>query len=294
MSHAFDTGLSGAQRTLLRNGAVAVLAGLMRQAGGYLQAVIPWGGVIRGHTDEIGIDELHAAFAGRSPAIAIALGDCALEPAGIGGFNFKGSLELLAYHYSNHPRDLEAGRLAIDAAGLTSDVADPGLDVIMEHTAQLLIGQRAVLGATVKQIVPTREEELRTENAFSLWVQRYAVTVTRNINANRGLTQLLEEIRTNVRADGWPTTAIAAAPIGATQVGSLATFTTSADHGLAPGNLVIVDGVAIAGYNGALHVVATPTATTFTAQLPVAGLAASGGGTVSQQATVDLQNLLPP
>jgi hypothetical protein len=33
----------------------------------------------------------------------------------------------------------------------------------MEHAAELLIGQRCVLGATVKQIAPVREEELRTE-----------------------------------------------------------------------------------------------------------------------------------
>ena len=35
---------------------------------------------------------------------------------------------------------------------------------------------------TIKQLRLTREEEVRTEDGFSLWVQRYAVTVTRTIN----------------------------------------------------------------------------------------------------------------
>jgi hypothetical protein len=94
MSHNFDTGLGGAQRTLIRNGAVFLLAGLLKTAGGYLQAVIPWGGIVRGYTDDQGIDELAIALEGRSPAIAIALGDCTLEPVGIGGFNFTGEIEL--------------------------------------------------------------------------------------------------------------------------------------------------------------------------------------------------------
>jgi hypothetical protein len=198
VAHAFDTGLASAQRTLVRSGAVTLLAGLLAPVG-YLQAVIPWGGIIRGYTDEVGIELLWAAFAGRAPSIAIALGDAVLKPVGIGGFNFVAELELVAYHHSNHPRDPHLGRLAIDVAGLASNAADPGLDVMMEHAQELLVGQRCGASATIKQIVPTREEELRTENEFTLWAQRYDVTIARKINPNRGLTQLLEEIRTSVR-----------------------------------------------------------------------------------------------
>ncbi len=201
MAHAFDTALPRPQRTTIRTGAVALLAGLKRPAG-YLQAVIPWGGVLRGYTDDEGIDLLWKALQGRAPAIAVALGDRTNAPAGMGGFNSKGALELLVYFYSNHPRDMEAGRLSPDVVALASNVADPGLDVMLEHAEEVLVGQRVGASATIKQIRLTREEELRTDSGFSLWVQRYAVEVTRTINPHRGLAQMLEELRTVLRPTG--------------------------------------------------------------------------------------------
>lgn len=197
MAHAFDTSLASAQRTLIRNGAVTLLSGLLRPAG-YLAAVIPWGGIVRGYTDEDGIGILWEALAGRAPAIAIALGDAVISHSTIGGFNFTAQLELVAYHYSSNPRDMESGRLSIDVAGLANSAADPGLDVMLEHASELLIGQRCGASATIKQIVPTREEELFTEHGLTLWAQRYSVTIARKINAYRSISQLVEEFRSVV------------------------------------------------------------------------------------------------
>jgi len=211
MAHAFDTGLSRAQRTLIRDGVVELLSGLVAPTG-YLRTVIPWGGIVRGYTDEIGQDLLLAAFNGRAPSIAVALGDRVADAAGMGGFNFKGTIELVLYHYSNHPRSVTDGRTKLDASAVASDIADPGLDIMMEHAEELLIGQR--LGGTsatnpvgqvtrstptIKQIVPTREEELVTTAQHTLWAQRYAVTVSRTIDPHRTITQMLEEIRTVIR-----------------------------------------------------------------------------------------------
>lgn len=291
MAHSFDTHLASAQRTLIRAGAVSLLSGLLVANGGYLQAVIPYGGIVRGYTDEIGLELLKEAFQGRAPAIAIALGDCSLSPAGIGGYNFTGELELVAYHYSNHPRNVELGRLEPDVAALASDTADPGLDIVMEHTMELLIGQRCGASASIKQIRPSREEELRTENGFSLWAQRFDITVTRNINKNRTITQLITEFRSNVRTSDAPTTVISASPVGATEAGTVATYTTTTNHGLTAGKLVDIVGVAVAGYNGSHAILATPTPTTFTVQLAIGGLAASGGGTVTTPPVAELQDL---
>lgn len=293
MAHAFDTGLARPQRTLVRNGAVTLLSGLLRTNGGYLRAVLPWGGVIRGFTDVKGVDDLWKALLGRAPAIAIAVNDRTSEPAGIGGFNFKSELELVAYHYSNHPRSLTAGRMEIDAAGLASDTADPGLDVMLEHAEELLVGQRCGASATVKQVVPTREEELLTDEGLTLWAQRYSVTLHRQINEYRGVTALLAELRTNVRASDVAPLALAASPTGATQIGAVATFTTTVAHELGIGALVVVDGVAISGYNGMWIVTATPTITTFKATLNVSGLAPSGGGTATRAPVAATQTLIP-
>ncbi len=212
MAHAFDTGLARAQRTLIRDGVVTLLSPLLRANGGYLAGVIPFGGVVRGYTDEVGIDLLKAALNGRAPSIAIGLGDRSSESAGVGGFNFKATLELVLYHYANHGRSLTEGRTKIDAAAIASDVADPGLDVMLEHAEELVLGQlvggalaQNVVGEkthralTIHRIVPTREEELATEAGVTLWAQRYNIMVTRTINPARGVSQMIEEIRTIVR-----------------------------------------------------------------------------------------------
>jgi hypothetical protein len=212
MAHAFDTGLSRPQRTLIRSGIVTLLSGLLRSNGGYLAAVIPWAGVVRGYTDVDGVDELKKALQGRAPAIAVALGDRVSEAAGMGGFNWKGAIEVSLYHYANHQSSITEGRTSSNAAALASDVLDPGLDVMLEHAEELLVGQsvggalvtnpigeRTRKAPTIHRITPTREEELLTDPTHTLWVQRYAVQVDRKIDRYRGVTELLEEIRTHVR-----------------------------------------------------------------------------------------------
>lgn len=72
---------------------------------------------------------------------------------------------------------------------------------------------------------------------------------------------------------------IAASPIGATESGTAATFTTTTPHNFSVGDAIGVSGVGVAGYNGHWSVATIISATQFTATLP-AGLAASGGGTV--------------
>ncbi len=217
MAHAFDTGLARTQRTLIRDGIVELLGGLLHndhdgELGGYLRAVIPWGGVIRGFTDEIGIDLLWSALNGRAPAIAVCLGDKVGQNAGLGGFNVKADLELVLYHYSNNQISMTDGRTSISTRAGSSNARDPGLDVMLEHAEELVLGQR--VGATlatnpigeksrstpsIKQVVFLREEELRTDKTLTLWAQRFSVRVDRVIDPHRGVTQMLEEIRTVLR-----------------------------------------------------------------------------------------------
>jgi hypothetical protein len=74
-----------------------------------------------------------------------------------------------------------------------------------------------------------------------------------------------------------PRVGVAAAPTGATQVGTTVTITTTGPHGLLVGDLAIVRGVGVASYNGVWAVTAVPTSTSFQFTT-TAGLAASGGG----------------
>lgn len=204
MAHTFDTGLQLAQRTVLRRAAVTLLSGLLRANGGYLNTVIAWGGVVRGYTDRDGIDLLYSALQGRAPAVAIGLGDRVPKAGGIGGVAWKGHIELIAYYCSTNQRDpaLVDGRLEPDVVAAASDVADPGLDVIMEHVEELLVGQYPSTSKSIKQIAPGVEEELYTNEEVSLYRQTFHVQIDRVINPYRNVTQLLESVSALLRTSG--------------------------------------------------------------------------------------------
>jgi len=76
------------------------------------------------------------------------------------------------------------------------------------------------------------------------------------------------------------TTTVHASATGATQSGNICHILTTTAHGLIPGQLVIVTGVAVGGYNGEWVVATTPSSTTFTFYNPTTGLTGSGGGSV--------------
>ncbi len=67
---------------------------------------------------------------------------------------------------------------------------------------------------------------------------------------------------------------------GATESGNVVTIKTTTAHGLAVGQRIAIAGVG-AGYNGVFTVASVTNSTTFTYSHPLAGLAASGGGTVA-------------
>ena len=73
---------------------------------------------------------------------------------------------------------------------------------------------------------------------------------------------------------------IAASPTGATESGTTVTITTTTAHNLVAGESVTIAGVGVTGYNGTFTIVSVPTTNTFT-YTDTAGLAASGGGTVT-------------
>lgn len=203
MAHAFDTKLVVPQRTAILNGVIALLQPLLIANGGYLASVIPFGAVVRSYTDEDGLKMLYEALGGQTPAVAVALGSRAKGQAiGNGGFSWTSGLELLLYFATNNMRDPAVGRLLIDAAGVAANASDPGLHVMMEHAEELVVGKRCGNSTTIKQVIFDREEELATLDEVTLWLQTYQVLTTRNINPDRGVTQMLKEIhwRTSAQA----------------------------------------------------------------------------------------------
>jgi hypothetical protein len=68
---------------------------------------------------------------------------------------------------------------------------------------------------------------------------------------------------------------------GAEENGNTVTIATGSGHTLQVGDTVTLNGVGVAGYNGTWTVTAVPTTRSFQYTNPTAGLAASGGGTVT-------------
>jgi hypothetical protein len=199
VTHVFDTGAAKPQRTLLQQGAVAILAPLKRPVG-YLQDVIPFGACVRSYTDAVGTEMLVKAF-NRTPAIAIATGTRAGYDRAIGSRMTYSTCELLVYIATQHSRDPQRGRQEIDNVAQVIPQADPGLHVMMEHAAELLIGAFPATSTTIKQIWPEREEELATTPEITIWLQTYGCKLQSAAGGKewRTAAQLLESI-------GWRTT----------------------------------------------------------------------------------------
>ena len=68
---------------------------------------------------------------------------------------------------------------------------------------------------------------------------------------------------------------------GATEVGTTVTISTAAAHIFSVGQMVVVSGVGVGGYNGTFTITAVPTSRTFQYTAGAAGLANSGGGTAT-------------
>lgn len=193
MAHAFDTGADAPQRTRIRQGVASLLSGLKRPAG-YLMEVAPTKLIVRSYRDEYGVAQLANAVT-RFPSILVAVGDRVSHAKAIGGYQEQGQLDLLIYIASNNARPGVSGRQEIDTAGLASDTADPGLDIMLDHAKELLLGQYVDAVGDIKQVRPDREEQLYTEAAVEVWLQSYVITTMVQISEFRTVAQLLESIR---------------------------------------------------------------------------------------------------
>jgi hypothetical protein len=77
-----------------------------------------------------------------------------------------------------------------------------------------------------------------------------------------------------------PTVGSTAAISSATESSSTVTATTTAPHGFSAGQVVVITGASISGYNGTFTIAAVPTSTTFT-YTAASGLADASGGTAT-------------
>jgi LysM repeat protein len=112
------------------------------------------------------------------------------------------------------------------------------------------------------------------------------------------LTQFLAQnfvFRIAPSADQVPSATIAPAPSGASRTNGITTVTTTAAHGFAVGDTVVVSGVADASFDGTgpFTIVAPVTSTSLAYQQPGQPDSTSGGGTVSKAAGVAIFPMIP-
>ncbi|HWU91603.1 MAG TPA: hypothetical protein VN253_30255 [Kofleriaceae bacterium] len=204
MAHVYDTGLSTAQRTAIRDALITRLSPLLRTSTPalYLRAIKTLARPVRGHDDAEAIQALipHALL-GQAPAIGIALGRATFDGAGSLPTENRGELDLALYVISQHHRDVTEGRLYGDPIAAGDVTADPGIWTMLEHARELVAGQdMGVDGVAEPRLVS--EDEIITAADATVWEQRYTVGLTTVLNPSRGVTQLLLEIEGQHQVEG--------------------------------------------------------------------------------------------
>lgn len=200
MPHVYDTGLAKPQRTLIRDAVVARLAALKRPTM-YLEAVAMIPARVTGRGDDAGIAEILDVLNGRAPALVVALGRAEYAPGGMPASRAMKTIEIAIYAVSNHSRGVVDGRLANDAAAATV-TRDPGIETMLEHAEQMLLGKPLGLSDGIQEIRPVSEDELATAKDLTIWEALYSIRVERRINHNRLITEILTEIEAGHRVDG--------------------------------------------------------------------------------------------
>lgn len=198
MPQSFDTGLAKPQRALIGDALVARLAPLKRSANPalYVTTIERIPGPLRGDDEA---DYIKQVCNGQTPAILVALSRKRYEPAGMVDQRdqYKASLTFLVYVVSDHQRSPDLARMAGDAASAASNQKDPGLETMLEHVEELLLGYQVTdASQTVYQAIPVEERELFHTLEMTVWEQEYQLAVQRDLKRDKGLTETLQTVDT--------------------------------------------------------------------------------------------------
>ncbi len=197
----YDTGLHRPQRSEIRTALVdRIAAALAFAEGRYLRAVRGLPRQLKNDSpEEMGI--LFNVLQGQAPAVAVALGRKDYEPSGMGVATFEGTIDLAVYVVSANPRSREDGRLSTDVAGQADPTADPGVETILEHVEELLVGQELNI-KSISEVRPRWEDELCTLLDVTIWEQHFTLRVERVMNPERDNDEVLTEIEGDNLLDG--------------------------------------------------------------------------------------------
>lgn len=208
MALAFDTGQPKAQRSLFFDAIVVALADLMRANGGYLRTVKRIARTVRAAVnethDEFGMHLVEQASQGCMPCVLVAFGDAKYQSASTDPIDSYSELDVQILIVSSHLGGFEAGRIVADAAAGADATQDPGLDTMLEHVEERLMGQN--LGVPgVHELRWHHVGEVDTFDQYTAWEARASVVLERHINPDRDEDRIDVEIETKNQLDGIPT-----------------------------------------------------------------------------------------
>lgn len=184
MSHRFDSGAAAPSRTLLRQGIVRALGDLLTSEGKYLAAVLelPFAPVFGDQEDEAMLDQL---VQGRSPTVAVALGNRQFEGRSTGGLEWSGEVIVHVFIIVKHQRSI-LSPLTGDAVAVANVTKDPGAETVMDHVFDRLAGTRIqVTPAFRTQLRPSSEECVMGGETWIVWEQVYTANFVRDVNPER-------------------------------------------------------------------------------------------------------------
>jgi len=199
VAHAFDSGFARPQRRLIREAIVAQLrtdlqvSTLPGSTGElYVTAVVELAAPFVDGDGDL-MQHLHDAVAGRSPVIAVALGDRSFRATNTDDRYWRGTLEVHVYVLSKHARGLLERLRGGDPASLASNAADPGLETAMEHVFERLAGFTPS-SSHASELRPVRESFPYVADDFSIAELVFECDAQTDVNPNRGLTQIATEV----------------------------------------------------------------------------------------------------
>jgi hypothetical protein len=194
-SQAFDTGRTLPQRTELRNAVVTKLSPLLFANGLYLRGLGKVAKAWDGEHDELGLVLINQALQGQFPGMLVALGDADFKPVSIDGLVYRGEVSVHVYVASANPRGYDDGRLSPDVTSNADVHADPGIDAMLEHVRQLLVGQDLGV-ARIEEPRLHGERHVFTGDVFSCWEESFLVKLEIVINPDRAITDVVTSIET--------------------------------------------------------------------------------------------------
>lgn len=198
--HQFDTGLFRPQRTMVRQFLRAALGVLLKANGGYVHKIGALPRPLHGPSeDELGL--LVTAVANQTPAILIALGDKDIESTGMDATECRGELEIVIYAMSSSQRSFIDGRLEADAVAVSDASTDPGIETLLEHIEELVLGQSLPIQG-IAELRGHAEKELYTFAEYTVWTQRYTAKVERVINRDRAVAGIVTTVAVLSQLDG--------------------------------------------------------------------------------------------